>query len=124
MLTFGEVKSMLLTESNRGRNAQVVAAVPGRISMVIAWLERNFNCQHMKKYQTFTLDPGMQWPRSIDIPAPLKSVRYIRRLNCCTTGQWGPVDLTRVDPESLPPDRGDEILSWWPSGREKIWFDN
>jgi len=66
----------------------------------------------------------MQWPRSIDIPAPLKSVRYIRRLNCCTTGQWGPVDLTRVDPESLPPDRGTDILSWWPSGRDKIWFDN
>ncbi|HWI69982.1 MAG TPA: hypothetical protein VNS88_16700 [Nitrospiraceae bacterium] len=122
--TFGDMKALVLTETNRGRNKDVVAAVPGRINMAISWLEKNYNCQHMKKYQTFELDPGMQWPRSLDIPLSLKSVRVIRRLNCCRTGTPGIVELTRVDPESLPPDRGDDILSWWPSGREKIWFDN
>lgn len=123
-LTFADMTALLLTETNRGRNKDVVAAVPGRVNMTIAWMEKNYNCQHMKKYQTFELDPGMQWPRSIDIPTSLKSVRYIKRLNCSHTGTWGPKFLTRVDPESLPDDRGTDILSWWPSGREKIWFDN
>jgi hypothetical protein len=122
-LTFGDMVNMLLAETNRGRNPQVVAAVPGRVNMAVSWLEKNYNCQHMKKYQTFELDPGMAWPRSIDMPPNLKSIRIIRRLSC-NAGTPETVELTRVDPETLPPDRGEEILSWWPSGREKIWFDN
>lgn len=124
MTTFGDMKALLITETNRGRNKDVVAAVPGRINMAISWLEKNFNCQHMKKYQTFELDPGMAWPRSLDIPQPLKSVRIIRRLSCCSTGAPQTVELTRVDPESLPPDQGQDIMSWWPAGRQKIWFDH
>jgi hypothetical protein len=124
--TFQELQAIILAETNRGRNAQVIAAIPGRINMVVSWIEKNFNCQHMKKYEVFNLDPGGLWPRAIVVPAPLKSIRFIRRLNCCTTGSPcpDPVGLTRVDPESVPPDRGEDILSYWISGRDMIWFDN
>lgn len=128
VLTFDDIVEMVQIEANRGKNAQVMAAIPGRVNMAVRWVERNFNCQHMKTQEVFSIDPdnpvdGML--RSYAFPLHLKSIRIIKRIveQDPVTGHITTVNLTRTDPERMPPSGKGDIMAWWPIGRKYVRFD-